>query len=193
MKFTPGLIDGLWGIDLEPFVDHRGFFARVWCRKEFADHGMEAEWEQSNLQFSPQPGTLRGLHFQNAPHQEVKLVRCTKGLAFDVAVDLRPDSPTYLEWFGLELSPGSHTSVWLPRGCAHGWLSLEPDTEVFYLTSNEYVPEAVGGVRYDDPAFGIEWPRSIDVLPAGYETWPLYERASTEPTDQEVVGKEPGE
>ena len=171
MRFTQGPIDGLWVIDLEPFADHRGFFARAWSRKEFADRGMEADWEQSNLQFSPAPGTMRGLHFQRSPHEEAKLVRCTRGRAFDVAADLRPDSPTYLKWFGIELTPESHTSVWVPRGCAHGWLSLDPDTEVFYLTSNEYVPEAVGGIRYDDPAFGIQWPRSIDVLPSGYETW----------------------
>jgi dTDP-4-dehydrorhamnose 3,5-epimerase len=184
VKFTPGPIDGLWVIDLEPFVDHRGFFARTWCRKEFADHGMEADWEQSNLQFSPKPGTMRGLHFQKAPHQEVKLVRCTQGVAFDVAADLRPDSPTYLNWFGIELRPETHTSVWVPKGCAHGWLSLVEDTEVFYMTSTEYVPEAVGGIRYDDPAFGIEWPIPIEILPAGYDTWPFH--------DAEALRKEVG-
>lgn len=175
MRFTRGTIDGLWVIDLEPISDHRGFFARSWCRKEFADHGLETDWEQSNLQFSPQPGTMRGLHFQRSPHQEVKLVRCTQGGAFDVAVDLRPDSPTFLGWFGIELTPNNHTSVWVPKGCAHGWLSLEADTEVFYLTSDEYVPAAVGGIRYDDPAFGVVWPRSIEIVPADYDLWPLFD------------------
>ena len=175
MKFTPGTIDGLWVIDLEPIVDHRGFFARSWCRKEFADHGMEAEWEQSNLQFSPAAGTMRGLHFQRPPHEEAKLVRCTKGRAFDAAVDLRPDSPTFRQWFGIELTPENHKSVWVPRGCAHGWLSLDPETEVFYLTSREYVPAAVGGIRYDDPTFGIVWPRPIEVVPSDYDRWPLFE------------------
>ena len=175
MKFTPTNIDGLFVIDLEPIVDHRGFFARSWCRKEFADRGLEADWEQSNLQFSPHPGTMRGLHYQRFPHQEIKLARCTQGLAYDIAVDIRPDSPSYRRWFGVELTPDNHRAVWIPKGCAHGWLSLTPDTEVFYMTSHEYVPSAVGAIRYDDPAFGIELPRPVEIVPADYDQWPPFD------------------
>jgi dTDP-4-dehydrorhamnose 3,5-epimerase len=178
VRFSQGTLDGLWVIDPEPIVDHRGFFARSWCRKEFSDHGLNADWEQSNLQFSPQLGTMRGLHYQRSPHQEAKLVRCTRGRAYDVAVDLRPDSATYRRWFGIELTPDNHTAVWVPRGCAHGWLSLDPDTEVFYMTSHEYMPAAVGGVRYDDPAFGIVWPRPIEIVPSDYDRWPLFDSES---------------
>ncbi len=174
MRFTPSSsVAGVWVIDLEPIHDHRGFFARTWCRKDFADHGLEADWAQSNLQFSPLPGTMRGLHYQRSPHEEVKLVRCTQGRAYDVSVDLRPDSPTYRGWFGVELTPESHRSVWVPAGCGHGWVSLESNTEVFYYTSHEYVPGSVGGVRFDDPAFGIEWPRPVEILPADYAEWPF--------------------
>lgn len=178
MKFTLGTVDGLWIIDPEPIEDHRGFFARSWCRTEFADHGMVAEWAQSNLQFSPTEGTMRGLHYQAAPHAEVKLVRCTRGSVFDVALDLRPDSPTFMKWSGVELRGDNRRSVWTPKGCAHGYVTLEPDSEVFYLTSNEYVPAAVRGIRYDDPAFAIGWPRSIDLVPGDYEEWPLFDRES---------------
>lgn len=180
MKFTPGAIDGLWVIDIEPKVDHRGFFARSWCIEEFADHGLVAEWQQSNVQVSPQAGTMRGLHYQLPPFGEDKLVRCTRGSAFDVSVDLRPDSPTYRTWFGVELRADTHRSVWSPKGCAHGYVTLEPDTEVFYLTSHVYHPPAVAGIRYDDPGFGIEWPRPIELVPADYDSWPLYDDGQAE-------------
>jgi dTDP-4-dehydrorhamnose 3,5-epimerase len=115
---------------------------------------------------------MRGLHYQVPPHSEIKLVRCTSGAVFDVAVDLRPDSPTYRHWSGTELRAENHTSVWVPKGCAHGYVTLEPDSEVFYLTSSRYVPSAVRGVRYDDAAFEIAWPRPIELVPADYDTWP---------------------
>jgi dTDP-4-dehydrorhamnose 3,5-epimerase len=175
MRFRPGTIEGLWVIEIEPVVDHRGFFARSWCRDEFADHGLVTDWAQSNLQFSPQPGTMRGLHYQRPPYEEIKLVRCTRGAIYDVAADLRPDSPSYLQWFGVELRADEHTSLWIPKGCAHGYVTLEPDTEATYLASHEYAPEAVGGIRYDDPTFGIAWPRPVQVIPADYESWPFYE------------------
>lgn len=174
MRFTPGSIDDLWRIDLEPVEDHRGFFARAWCEDEFAEHGLKVNWAQQNLQYSPLQGTMRGLHYQVPPHAEVKLVRCTRGAVFDVAVDLRPHSPTYRAWSGIELNPQSHMAVWVPRGCAHGYVTLEPDSEVFYLTSHPYVPEAVRGVRYDDPSFDIPWPRSIEIMPADYDEWPKF-------------------
>lgn len=175
MKFRRGTIEGLWVIDLDPVADHRGFFARAWCRDEFAEHGLAADWAQSNLQFSPHPGTMRGLHFQRPPNSEIKLVRCTRGAIFDVAADLRPDSPTYLKWFGIELRAETHSSVWVPKGCAHGYLTLDSDSEATYLTSNVYVPQSVGSLRYDDPAFGIAWPRPVEILPSDYETWPVYD------------------
>lgn len=133
---------------------------------------MEAQWAQSNIQFSPKAGTMRGLHYQLPPYSEIKLVRCTKGSVFDVAVDLRPDSKTYLAWSGVELNAENRTSVWTPSGCAHGYVTLEADTEAFYLTSHDYVPESVRGIRFDDPTFGIEWPRAIEVVPADYCEWP---------------------
>jgi dTDP-4-dehydrorhamnose 3,5-epimerase len=172
MRFTPGPIHGLWAIELDPIVDHRGYFARTWCEDEFAEHGLTAEWPQQNLQHSPHAGTMRGLHYQIQPHAEIKLVRCTRGSVFDVAVDLRPESPTYRQWSGTELRAETHTSVWVPKGCAHGYLTLEPDSEVFYLTSHRYTPPAVRGIRYDDPAFEIAWPRPIELVPADYDTWP---------------------
>lgn len=174
MRFTPGSIDGLWKVELKPVTDHRGFFARAWCEDEFAEHGLVVSWAQQNLQHSPEPGTMRGLHYQVPPHSEVKMVRCTRGAVFDVAVDLRPHSPTYRAWSGIELNPRSHTAVWVPRGCAHGYVTLEPDSEVFYLTSEAYTPAAVRGVRYDDPTFEIGWPRSIEIVPADYDEWPKF-------------------
>ena len=172
MRFTPGPIEGLWIIETEPVIDHRGYFARAWCQDEFAEHGLKASWPQQNLQHSPRAGTMRGLHYQVPPHAEIKLVRCTKGRVFDVTVDLRPDSATYGKWAGNELSDDSRIAVWVPHGCAHGYLTLAPESDVFYLTSKEYVPESVRGVRFDDPMFEIDWPRPIDLVPDGYDTWP---------------------
>jgi dTDP-4-dehydrorhamnose 3,5-epimerase len=176
MKFTQGAIAGLWIVEIEPIGDHRGFFARSWCQDEFEELGLVAEWKQSNIQFSPNPGTMRGLHYQLPPHSETKLVRCTQGAVFDVVVDLRPNSPTYLEWSGVKLSADNHKSIWAPEGCAHGYLTLQPNSEAFYLTSNEYWPRAVRGIRYDDPTFSIRWPTAIEVVPTGYEAWPDFEK-----------------
>jgi dTDP-4-dehydrorhamnose 3,5-epimerase len=191
MKFTPGPIEGLWVVDVEPRFDHRGLFARSWCREEFAEHGMVADWAQSSLQVSPEPGTMRGLHYQLPPHGEDKLVRCTRGAVFDVSVDLRPASPTYRGWFGVELTAESHRSVWSPKGCAHGYLTLRPDTEAFYLTSHEYVPAAVAGIRYDDPAFAIEWPRPVEMAPPDCDTWPFYDEDEATRGRQQVLDVQP--
>lgn len=176
MKFTEGSIEGLWIVDIEPIEDHRGFFARTWCEDEFGERGLSAIWRQSNTQVSPHRGTMRGLHYQFPPHTEVKLVRCTRGAVFDVAVDLRPGSPTFMQWSGVELSGENRRSVWTPAGCAHGYLTLEPETEAGYLTSYQYTPSAVRGLRYDDPAFQITWPEDPTELPPGYETWPSFDR-----------------
>lgn len=175
MKFTAGDIEGVWVVDLEPIADERGFFARGWCEDEFAAHGLVADWRQSNIQFSPQAGTLRGIHYQAPPHAEVKLVRCTSGVAWDVAVDVRPGSATFGKYSVTELSAATHRSVWVPEGFAHAYITLEPDTEVFYLTSHAYVPEAVRAVRPDDPLAPIDWPRAIEVYPPGWENWPFLE------------------
>lgn len=174
MKFTPGAIEGLWVVEIEPVEDHRGYFARAWSDEEFAAHGLVASWPQQNLQHSPRAGTMRGLHYQAPPHSEIKLVRCTRGSVYDVAVDLRPHSPTYRRWVGTELRADTHNAVWVPRGCAHGYVTLEPDSDVFYLTSHAYVPASVRGVRYDDPAFAIDWPRPIEIVPGDYERWPWF-------------------
>lgn len=181
MKFTQGAVEGSWLIATEPVVDHRGFFARVWDVDEFAAHGLRASWPQQNMQRSPEPGTMRGLHYQVPPHSEVKLVRCTRGSVFDVAVDLRPNSPTFMQWQGTHLSAADQLAVWVPEGCAHGYVTLEPHTDVFYLASHRYTPDAVRGIRYDDEAIGIQWPRAIEKVPDGYEEWlPFDQEAARE-------------
>lgn len=189
MRFTPCSVDGVWEIDIEPIVDHRGFFARTWCEKEFADHGLVATWPQQNLQSSPRAGTMRGFHYQIPPDSEVKLVRCTRGTVFDVALDLRPDSPTFGRWSGTVLRASDHKAIWVPEGCAHAYLTLEDDSEVFYLTSHAYIPSAVRGVRYDDPFFAVEWPRSVEMVPADYDNWPWFDDERAEelhPNNQAV-------
>lgn len=175
VSFVEGDVAGLWVAEIEPITDHRGFFARSWCVDEFGERGMRADWKQSNIQYSPNAGTMRGLHYQYPPYSEVKLVRCTRGSVFDVAVDLRPDSPTYLRWSGVELTAENRVSVWVPAGCAHGYLTLEPGSEAFYLTSFEYVPDSVRGIRWDDPTFGIDWPGDVEIVPADYGEWPDYD------------------
>jgi dTDP-4-dehydrorhamnose 3,5-epimerase len=175
MKFREESVAGLWSIDLEPITDHRGFFARAWCEEEFADHGLIAAWSQSNIQFSPAAGTIRGFHYQVPPHGEVKLVRCTRGSIYDVAIDLRPDSPTHLRWSASTLTAGDRKSMWIPSGCAHAYLTLEPDTEAFYMASTPYTPESVRGIRHDDPSFSIEWPIAIEHVPDGYWDWPDFD------------------
>jgi dTDP-4-dehydrorhamnose 3,5-epimerase len=156
--FEQTRLSGAFFVDLERREDSRGFFARTWCANEFADHGLTTEVVQANVSFNPRQGTLRGMHFQRAPHAETKLVRCTRGAIYDVVVDLRRDSDTYKEWVGVELSADNRRALFVPEGFAHGYQTLVPDAEVFYQVSEYYTPGAEGGVRWDDPAFGIEWP-----------------------------------
>jgi dTDP-4-dehydrorhamnose 3,5-epimerase len=156
--FEQTRLSGAFLVDLERREDSRGFFARTWCANEFADHGLTTEVVQANVSFNPRQGTLRGMHFQRAPHAETKLVRCTRGAIYDVVVDLRRDSDTYKEWVGVELSADNRRALFVPEGFAHGYQTLVPDAEVFYQVSEYYTPGAEGGVRWDDPAFGIEWP-----------------------------------
>lgn len=174
MNFSPTPLAGSMLIELDPHRDERGFFARAFCREEFADQGLDPTVAQCNVSYSPRKLTLRGMHYQAAPHAEVKLVRCTQGTAFDVALDLRPDSATFRRWFGLELDADSGRMLYIPEGCAHGYMTLAPNTEVAYQTSVPYTPSSARGVRYDDPAFAIRWPRKVQLISHQDATWGLY-------------------
>jgi len=145
-------------IEIEKMEDHRGFFSRTWCKKEFEEHGLKSEMVQSNIALSKKRGTLRGLHYQMAPFEEDKLVRCIKGSIYDVIIDLRPDYPTYKHWLGVELDGESYKMLYVPGGFAHGYLTLTDYTEVFYQVSQFYFPDSEKGIRYDDPTFNIAWP-----------------------------------
>ncbi len=158
MRFTETSLPGAWVLDPERIEDERGWFARTFDAEEFRARGMNPEVLQGNASFNAREGTLRGMHYQADPHGESKLVRCVRGAIFDVAIDLRPDSPTRLRWEGVELSAENGRSFYIPAGMAHGFQSLTPGAELLYLMGNPYVPEAGSGVRWDDPAFAIDWP-----------------------------------
>jgi dTDP-4-dehydrorhamnose 3,5-epimerase len=172
MRFTETKVAGAFLIEPEPIADERGFFARTWCREEFADHGLTGELAQANISFNHRRGTLRGLHYQADPHAEAKLVRATRGAIWDLALDLRRDSPTYLAWFGAELSDANRHMLYVPEGCAHGFLTLTDEAEVAYQMSAPYAPPAARGVRFDDPAFGITWPGEVVVINERDRTYP---------------------
>lgn len=172
MIFDPTPIPGAYVVTPEPLRDERGSFARVWCREEFARHGLADVVAQINVGVSPKAGTLRGLHYQVPPYQEAKLVCCTRGAAFDVVVDLRKGSPAYGTWHGVALDPGAGRMLYVPEECAHGYLTLVDDTEVRYQASTPYSSAASRGVRFDDPALGIAWPRPIEVVSARDAAWP---------------------
>lgn len=158
MIFHETRIRGAYVIEIEKRGDDRGFFARGFCRKEMEGHGLNPDVSQANIAFSHSRGTLRGLHYQVFPHEETKLVRCTAGAIFDVIVDLRSASPSYRQWLGVELTAEKHSMLYVPEGCAHGYLTLADNTEIFYLVSQFYSPGAEWGVRWNDPTFGIDWP-----------------------------------
>jgi dTDP-4-dehydrorhamnose 3,5-epimerase len=162
--FQETSLKGVYIVDVDRRADARGFFARTWCQKEAKELGLNPEVAQCNVSFNARRGTLRGLHYQVAPHQEAKLVRCTMGAIFDVAVDLRRDSPTYRQYFGQVLTADSRRSLYIPEDFAHGFLTLEDATEVAYQMSRMYAPEASRGIRWDDPAFAIEWPSRPEVM-----------------------------
>ncbi len=164
MRFTETALPGAFVIEAERMADERGFFARSYCAREFGEHGLHTDWPQCNISFNRSTGTLRGMHWQAAPHEEVKLVRCTTGAIHDVIVDVRPHSPTFKEHFGITLSADNHTMLYIPGGFAHGFLTLEDNTEVFYQMGATYAPESARGARWNDPAFGIEWPSDIQVI-----------------------------
>lgn len=174
MIFSETPIPGAFVIEPTRIEDHRGFFARIWCTHELEQQGLETRLVQSNVGFSLRKGTLRGLHFQEPPHAEVKIVRCTKGSVFDVIVDLRPESPTYTRWFGSELSADNCTMLYIPQGCAQGYITLVDNTEIYYHTSDFYHPKSASGIRFDDPEFGIVWPVEISIISQQDRQWPDY-------------------
>jgi dTDP-4-dehydrorhamnose 3,5-epimerase len=158
MIFTATDVEGAYVIDPEPFVDDRGLFARVFDEDTFRELGLSTRFPQCSVSYNPVKGTMRGMHFQRGEHAEAKLIRCTRGAIYDVAIDLRPGSPTLHRWAAAELTAENHRQFYVPEGCAHGFLTLEPDSEVYYQISAAYSPEASAGVRWDDPAFGVTWP-----------------------------------
>jgi dTDP-4-dehydrorhamnose 3,5-epimerase len=167
---------GVTVIDPTPIEDQRGRFMRVWCAQEFSAHGVGFVPVQANMGFSEKKGTLRGMHLQVAPALEAKLVRCTKGSMFDVALDLRPESPTYGRWCGVELTQKNGQMLYVPAGCAHGYQTLEDATEMHYMASEYYAPNTIRGVRFDDPAFQIRWPLSVTAISDQDRNWPLVEQ-----------------
>ena len=171
MIFTETEISGSYLIDVKRIGDDRGFFGRLWCEREMEEMGLVSSIKQSNLGVSPLKGTLRGLHYQTAPHQEVKIIRCPRGAIYDVIVDLRPDSPTFKKWFAVELTAENSRMLYVPEGCATGYQTLVDDTEIYYHPSQFYHPESATGVRHDDPAFGIEWPLPIAAISDNDKNW----------------------
>jgi dTDP-4-dehydrorhamnose 3,5-epimerase len=173
MIFTETKLAGAYIIEIEKHGDERGFFARLWCQNEFADHGLAMNWVQANLSLSEKSGTLRGLHYQVAPHQEAKLMRCIRGGIYDAIVDLRPDSPTYKQWVSVELTAENRKALYIPEGFAHGYQTLVNNTEVLYPVSQFYAPGAERGIRWNDPTFAIEWPTTETItLSDKDKSWP---------------------
>jgi dTDP-4-dehydrorhamnose 3,5-epimerase len=173
MRFLGTGVSGATLILPEPHHDERGRFMRAWCAREFAEQGIDFLPVQANLGFSSTRGTVRGLHYQVAPASEAKLVRCTKGAIFDLVLDLRSHSPSYMKWYAAELSAENGRMLYVPDGCAHGFQSLEANTEIYYMTSAYYTPGAVRGVRFDDPAFAIKWPLPPTLISQQDRDWPL--------------------
>ena len=171
MIFTETEISGSYLIDVKRIGDERGFFGRLWCEKEMEEIGLVSTIKQSNIGVSPLKGSLRRLHYQTAPHQEVKIIRCPRGAIYDVIVDLRPDSPTFKKWFAVELTAENSRMLYVPEGCATGYQTLVDDTEIYYHTSEFYHPESATGVRHDDPAFSIEWPLPITAISDNDKSW----------------------
>jgi dTDP-4-dehydrorhamnose 3,5-epimerase len=174
MRFVETRLKGAYLIEPEIRADERGFFARAFCRREFEAHGLNPDLVQCNLSYNNTVGTVRGMHYQRAPHAEAKLVRCTAGAICDVILDLRPDSPTFAQWAAVELSAGNRRLLYVPEGFAHGYQTLLEGAEVFYQVSAFYHPQSEGGARWDDPTFKIEWPlpvNSISAKDASYPDW----------------------
>lgn len=176
MNFAKTHIAGSWIIDPNPHVDNRGRFMRAWCAREFSEHGINFLPVQANMGFSLRKGTIRGMHFQKTQAPEAKLIRCTNGVVYDVVLDLRPESPSFGKWYGVELSAENGRMLYVPEYCAHGYQTLVDNTEIYYMTSGFYTPDAVSGARFDDPAFGIQWPIAAKAISEQDRNWPLFER-----------------
>lgn len=172
MKFHRTNLDGVYEIEPERIPDARGFFARSWCQQEFTAHGLDPSLVQCNISYNTHKGTLRGMHYQAAPHAENKLIRCTQGSVYDVVVDLRPASPTFRQWVAVVLSATARNMIYVPEGFGHGFLTLEDHAEVFYQMSAYYNPSAARGVRWNDPAFAIDWPAEVKVISERDRTYP---------------------
>ncbi len=171
MIFTETNLKGAFIIDPERIEDERGFFARTWCQTEFEAHGLDTRLVQCNISFNAKKGTLRGMHYQASPYEETKLVRCTMGALYDVIIDLRPASPTFKQWIAVELTADNRRMLYIPGGFAHGFQTLEDSTEVFYQMSEIYHSESARGVRWDDPAFVVEWPLPDPIMSAKDRTY----------------------
>jgi dTDP-4-dehydrorhamnose 3,5-epimerase len=176
MRFQPTALEGVRLVELEPAHDARGFFARTFCTDEFAAAGLETRFVQHSVSFTRRKGSLRGMHYQRPPHEEVKLLRCISGAIHDVLIDVRPDSPTFMRWEAYELTAENRRQLYVPAGVAHGFQTLAPDTEVAYLISAFYAPAAATGIRHDDPAFAIAWPLPVADISAKDRGWPDWAR-----------------
>ena len=174
MIFHETEIDGAFVIELDPHEDERGFFARTFCQREFEEYGLETNVAQCSISFNREQGTLRGMHYQAAPHEEVRLVRCVSGAIYDVIIDLRPTSNTMMGWMAVTLDTENRRMLYVPEGLAHGFLTLEDNTEVFYQMSEFYYPELARGVRWDDPAFNVEWPSTPTVISERDNSFPNF-------------------
>jgi dTDP-4-dehydrorhamnose 3,5-epimerase len=174
MRFHPTIFRGAWRLQLEPVRDSRGYFARTFCVDEFATYELETNYSQHSISFSTRKGTVRGMHYQREPHVEAKVVRCGKGVIWDVIIDIRPDSPTYRRWQEFELSSGNGHQLYIPAGFAHGFQTLCDDVEVNYLISVPYAPQSACGIRYDDPTFGITWPLPVTEISEKDAHWPNF-------------------
>lgn len=176
MIFTETKLKGAFVLEIKKLEDDRGFFGRAWCANEMADHGLKFDLKQVNMSLSLKKGTVRGMHYQNDPYQETKLVRCTRGAIFDIIVDLRKDSPTYKQWFGVELTQDNYKMLYVPEDFAHGFITLEDNTEVCYLVTQFYTPGAEAGIRWNDPSFDIQWPIEPQVITEKDKSHPLYSK-----------------
>ena len=177
MIFTETELKGAFILDIKKMEDERGFFGRSWCKREMEEHGLNGNVVQTNVSFNKVKGTFRGMHFQRAPHQETKLVRCTRGAILDVIIDLRPSSPTYKKWIGVELTEQNHRMLYVPEDFGHGFVTLEDNTEVTYQVTQFYTPGAEGGLRWNDPAFGIQLPVTPTVISAKDAAWADFDEA----------------
>lgn len=172
MIFTPTRLNGAFVIELRTIEDERGFFARSWCQREFIEHKLDARLVQCNISYNAKKGTLRGMHYQLPPCAEAKLVRCTRGAIYDVVIDLRPSSATFLQWYAAELSAENRKAMYVPEGFAHGFQTLQDDSEVFYQMSEFYAPEYAGGMRWNDPQFNIIWPLTVSAISPRDQAYP---------------------